>query len=173
MSDDRDPLDARLVAEGDLGTLFAAYYPVVLNRLRLRLRNDGDAYEVAQRVFERLCRELMGGKAYPVPFRVVVHKAADWTYKAFLAERHREQGDPLPDEIAGGPDGGIIEVEERAWMESLFRRLPDRERQVMTLVHLDGLTIEETARRLAIERNAVDQALHRARRRLRELMDDG
>jgi len=39
---------------------------------------------------------------------------------------------------------------------------------VLELRYLEGYDHEEIARRLGIERNAVDQALHRGHRRLRE-----
>jgi DNA-directed RNA polymerase specialized sigma24 family protein len=41
---------------------------------------------------------------------------------------------------------------------------------VAVLRWLRGLEIEDVARELGIERNAVDQALYRARRRLRGMM---
>jgi RNA polymerase sigma factor (sigma-70 family) len=172
MSADPDDIDARLVAEGDWDRLFAKYYPIVLNRARLQLRNDGDACEVAQRVSERIYREISNGKIYPVPFRVVVHQITNWMLKAFSKERSSHRADPLTEEIEGRPDTDIAGVEERDWLESLFAHLPKREREVMRLRYLEGYTIEEIARQLEISRNAVDQALHRARRRLAHLMGD-
>ena len=51
--------------------------------------------------------------------------------------------------------------------------LPPREREVMTLLIVHGLTIERIASRLGIERNAVDQALFRARKAIRESLNGG
>src|SRR5437764_921850 len=50
---DRDAEDDALLTSGRHAELLAAYYPVILERLRLRLTRD-EAYEVAHRVVERL-----------------------------------------------------------------------------------------------------------------------
>src|SRR3954463_15384271 len=83
MHDVRDAEDIRLLEVHDHAKLLATYYPVILERCRLRLA-DPDAYEVAHRVIERLLRELAAGKRYSVPFRVVVHKVIDWKLKEFF-----------------------------------------------------------------------------------------
>ena len=49
--------------------------------------------------------------------------------------------------------------------------LPERTRAVCEAVFVGGLTPEAAAAQLGMERNAVDQALHRGRKRLRELVD--
>ena len=43
----------------------------------------------------------------------------------------------------------------------------------MELRYLDGLEIEQIAERLGLTRNAVDQALHRGHKKLREDLADG
>ncbi|HSJ93783.1 MAG TPA: hypothetical protein VK896_07085 [Gaiellaceae bacterium] len=58
MHDARDAENIRLLAAADHATLLATYYPVVLERCRLRLP-DPDAWEVAQRVALRLLGELV------------------------------------------------------------------------------------------------------------------
>ncbi|MBA2535933.1 MAG: hypothetical protein H0V20_00675, partial [Actinobacteria bacterium] len=80
MHDARDVEDTRLLEAKRHAELLATYYPVVVDRCRLVLP-DSDAYEVAHNVAERLLRELVAGKTYGVPFRVVVHKVIDWKIK--------------------------------------------------------------------------------------------
>ena len=46
--------------------------------------------------------------------------------------------------------------------------LPQRQREVLELVYLEGLGPEQVAARLGVKRNAVDQALHNGHRRLAE-----
>jgi len=46
--------------------------------------------------------------------------------------------------------------------------LPAREREVWSLHCLDGLVPEQIAEQLGIERNNVDQILHRGRKKLQE-----
>jgi RNA polymerase sigma factor (sigma-70 family) len=63
------------------------------------------------------------------------------------------------------PDPGGVDRLARA-----FAELPERARQVGALRYLRGWEIEEIAAELDIDRNAVDQALHRARRALCEML---
>jgi RNA polymerase sigma factor (sigma-70 family) len=162
---DHDAEDDRLLAHGRHADLLAAYYPVIRARLRTRLPGD-DADEVAHRVIDRLIGELRRGRTYSVPFRVVVHKVTGWKLAEHYAER---KNDPFPeepdlaDETAGDPS-------ERIALKQMLADLPPRAREVLELRYLDGLEIVQIAERLGMTRNAVDQALFRGRRRLKELL---
>ena len=63
------------------------------------------------------------------------------------------------------PYGPLVEDEALEW---LFGGLPEGARRVLDLRYRQGLEIAEIAERLGLERNAVDQALHRGHERLRE-----
>jgi RNA polymerase sigma factor (sigma-70 family) len=162
---DRDAEDDALLTAGRHAELLAAYYPVIVARLRLRLRED-DAYEVAHRVVERLLGEANRGVRYRVPYRVVVHSIVGWK----LREHFGEQGpDPLLVDPEA-PDDPLARAAERVGLEQILSGLPAREREVLALRYLDGREIVEFAAALGMTRNAVDQALFRGRRRLRELL---
>ena len=164
MHDARDPEDSRLLEANEHARLLATYYPVVVERCRVRLP-DPDAYEVAHRVVERLLRELAAGKRYGVPYRVVVHMVTEWKLKEFFtrgrAELELDEGD------AEAPNP-FEEFEQTHDLGAMFADLPERARQVLHLRYIEGLEIDEIAVRLGIERNAVDQALHRGHRTLRD-----
>jgi RNA polymerase sigma factor (sigma-70 family) len=165
MADARDAEDSRLLGEGDHAALLATYYPVVVERLRLRLP-DGDAHEVAHNVMERLLSELAKGKRYPVPFRVVVHMVTGWKLKEFQTRGRTEL--PLEDWDPESCEDPFAEFEQGHDLELLFAGLPERAREVLRLRYLEGLEIDDIAARLGLDRNAVDQALHRGHRKLRE-----
>ena len=59
--------------------------------------------------------------------------------------------------------------EEAFDLERVFEELPDGDREACRLRYLEGLEIDEIAGRLGKTRNAVDQSLHRAHKRLKEL----
>jgi RNA polymerase sigma factor (sigma-70 family) len=162
---DRDAEDDELLDAGRHAELLAAYYPVILERLRLRLPRD-EAYEVGHRVVERLLRELDRGRRYTVPYRVVVHNVVTWTLRGHFGGRTH---DPLPPDLPGGEDAAAG-VDERVGLQQMLAALPGREREVLEMRYLDGREIEDIAADLGITRNAVDQALFRGRRRLRELL---
>jgi RNA polymerase sigma factor (sigma-70 family) len=160
----RDREDARLLQEGQHARLVATYLPVVRARIVARRYPTHDAEELVSRVMERLWRELHAGRIYPVPYRVVVHQVVSWT----CADFHRGEDLPLEDWDAPTDDEALRRAEERMSLTQMFSGLPPRERELAELVYGDGWAIEDAAERLGITRNAADQALWRARRRLRE-----
>jgi len=169
MADARDAEDALLLQAGDHGGLVGAWYPVVLQRCLVRAGAAG--WDVAHDVVERLLAELRRGKRYPVPYRVVVHMVTSWTLKEHFQGRRTDL--PLPEGWDPADAADDLAGFERAFdLERLFEELPDGDRAVCRLRYLDGLEIEEIAARLRKTRNAVDQALHRAHGRLRELARD-
>jgi RNA polymerase sigma factor (sigma-70 family) len=146
--------------------LLARWYPVVRTRCRLSVW-DGAADDVAQNVMERLLRELRRGKTYAVPYRVVVHNVVRWKIKEHFEGRSYEA--ELDEALAGGDP--FEELEGEDLVRSFVARLPERQREVAELRLLERLEIPEIAARLGIERNAVDQAWHNAKAKLRALLD--
>lgn len=169
MSHARDAEDARLLASGEYARLLAVYDPVIVQRCVAALKGSPDAEDVAQDVKLRLYREVSGGKTYPVPFRVVVHKVIDWTVREYFTGRPTHL--PLPE---GWEPSGEDDSLGPLYVEQLIADLPPRDREVCSLYLVEGLSPAQIADRLGIARNAVDQALHRARVKLREaLVADG
>jgi RNA polymerase sigma factor (sigma-70 family) len=162
---DRDAEDHALLEAANHAELLAAYYPVILERLRLRLPRE-DVYEVGHAVIDRLLRELTSGRSYSVPFRVVVHMVVKWK----LAEHFGRASHAELVEEPEATDDPRARMEERIALQQILRELPDREREVLEMRYLDGCEIIDIAARLGITRNAVDQALFRGRQRLRELL---
>jgi RNA polymerase sigma factor (sigma-70 family) len=168
MHDARDEEDRRLLGAGDHAALVRSYYETIIQRCNVRCRTRDDALECAQSVVVRLLSELKRGKRYPVPFRVVVHKVIEWTTKGFY-ERGRAILVELEEDILG--DGNPFDdVETQYDLERALEALPEGDREVARLRLLEGLEIEEIAERLGKTRNAVDQSLHRSRKKLQELL---
>jgi RNA polymerase sigma factor (sigma-70 family) len=166
MHDARDAEDKRLLEAGEHTQLLENYVYLVQEWVSLRVRHRGAADEIVQRVFLRLARELARGRTYSVPFRVVVWKVVNWTVRGF--EWSPKQEAELPDNLdVLAPD----ELEEWAAehdLRVLIADLPDRDREVLDLVYREGLSPEQVGERLGITRNAVDQAVWRGHRRVRE-----
>ncbi len=168
MHDARDAEDNRLLEAKEHTQLLENYVYLVQEWVSLRVRDRAAAEEVVQRVFLRLASELAAGKTYRVPFRVVVWSIVNWTSRGY--EWTPKEAATLPDdweEIA--PD------QFEAWegeqdFATLIADLPDRDREVLDLLHREGLSPAQAAERLGIERNAVDQAAYRGHRRVAELL---
>ena len=166
MRDARDAEDALLLQNGDHAALIAAYHEIVVQRCRIAVRSEG-GYDVAQNVFERLLKELARGKLYRVPYRVVVHKVVDWTIKDHFQGAPTDVPLPKGWDLADEADP-YRPLEDDEALEDLFADLPEGARRVLDLRYQEGLEIDEIAERLGMERNAIDQALHRGHAKLRE-----
>jgi RNA polymerase sigma factor (sigma-70 family) len=172
MLDGRDAEDTRLLEEGDLAGLLAKYGPVVLGRCLAKLRGNSDAEDVAQNVMLRLVAEFERGKRYgDTPYRVVVHKVVEWTVKDYFEGRRIDA--ELPDDWDAGERDFSEEVVSRYYVAGLLEPLPERDREVMMRFYLLAQDPKQIADDLEIERNAVDQALFRARKRVREAAASG
>ncbi len=172
MSDELDAADAKLLAEGEYAVLLAKYEPIIIGRCVARLRGHADADDVAQDVKLRLWAELRVGKQYPVPFRVVVHQVIGWTLGDYFGGRPTDV--PLPEGWdEGDPTDALGELLDRDAVGAMLDSLEGRTREVMQLRYLERLEIDQIAIRLGMERNAVDQALHRGHRNLRETVSRG
>jgi RNA polymerase sigma factor (sigma-70 family) len=170
MTDARDAEDAYLLQIGDQAALIAAWYPVVVQRCLVRAGVAG--WDVAHDVVERLLGELQRGKTYRVPYRVVVHMVIGWTLKEHFQGLPTDV--PLPDGWDHADAADDFAAFEQAFdLERLFAELPVGDQAVCRLRYLEGLEIEQIASRLGKERNAIDQSLYRAHKRLRELAGAG
>ena len=71
-----------------------------------------------------------------------------------------------------GPADRALRAEEVARLEAAIDRLPDEQREAITLVHLAGLPHADVAERLDKTDGALRQLLYRAKARLAVLLDD-
>lgn len=167
MRDARDAEDALLLEAGDHARLIAAYYDVVVQRSLVRVPGPA-GWDVAHAAVERLLTELQRGRRYTVPYRVVVHNVVTWTIKEHFQGKPLET--PLPaDWDPSTLDSGFAKID----LADLFEQLPPAQREACHLYFLEGLDPLTIAERLGKERNAVDQALHNGKKRLKELVGAG
>ncbi len=165
MHDARDAEDIRLLEAKRHADLLAAYWDVIVDRLRLRLP-DREAHEVASDVADRLLSELARGRTYSVPFRVVVHKVIEWKLKEHFT---RGGAAHLPEEWDAEAPDAFAEWEAEYDFTAWIAPLSERQREALRLRYRAGLEVAEIARRLGIEPNACDQLLWRAREKLKTL----
>jgi RNA polymerase sigma-70 factor (ECF subfamily) len=78
---------------------------------------------------------------------------------------------PIPSEPAA-EDDALAGTTVRLTVEQALARLADTDRRVLRLRYADDLTQAEVARRLGLPEGTVKVRLHRARGRLRALLED-
>jgi RNA polymerase sigma-70 factor (ECF subfamily) len=74
--------------------------------------------------------------------------------------------------VQSSPSQRIVRQEEVLRLAEVIARLPDDQREVIVLHHLEGLTLSHLAEHLQRSESAVAGLLHRGLKKLRELMTE-
>ncbi len=143
-----------------------------LHALRLTGRPD-TASEVCQEAWLAIIRNLRQLRD-PAAFRswaygIVTRKAADWVRdrqrQRALAERA-----VIKEELDAIDAGNADHEQEIAVLRIALRRMPEKHRLVLTLFYLEGMSIVEIAKVLAISAGTVKSRLFHARELLKKLV---
>lgn len=185
MSETTDVSDA-LVARAMMGDRVAVGHvltiirPLVVRYCRARLgreRSFATADDVAQEVCLAVLTALPGYRVQGRPFLAFVYGIA--SHKVIDAHRAatRNRSEPVadvPDAAAAtdGPEQRALRVELSVEMGRMLDLLPDKQREILVLRVVVGLSAEETAEAVGSTPGAVRVAQHRALARLRRSMPE-
>ena len=166
-----DERDSRLIDEGRFAELLAAYYPVIVARLRMRAP-AGAVYDIAHETCLRLLSELTRGRRYAHPFRVIVHQVTIYCSGDYFVATRDRPDTPLPPDAPvwtseGEPDGAMDAVVQDDWLNVQLRSLTEHDRRIALMYFGQEMPITQIADTVGLSRNAVDQALFRARQHLK------
>jgi RNA polymerase sigma-70 factor, ECF subfamily len=143
--------------------------------LAFRLVNDrSDAEDVAQEAYLRMFRGL-GGFRKEAAFETWMHRIVVNCAMTHLRRRGRF-GDLLRDEERADqpvPDRAQELTVDRDELSRGLAALPEGQRVALLLKDVYGLSVREIATELGIEEGAVKVRVHRARRKLKELLENG
>lgn len=180
---------ARAAAAGD-GEAFAALYERYARRaynLALRLGDsEADAADAVQEAFLSVMRRLpeMGDREIAFgPYLLTATRNA--TYDLIRRHQRSRPSDSIPESAvpvgagAGGlgldpgdpeedPDRGVLLAAQREEIQEANARLPERQREALALRELEGLSYDEIAVAMEMNRNSVAQLISRARINLRD-----
>jgi RNA polymerase sigma-70 factor (ECF subfamily) len=187
MSDTTDVPDELVAAAmgGDrqaVGRVLTIIRPLVVRYCRARLgapdRSSATAGDVAQEVCLAVLTALPGYRVQGKPFLAFVYGIA--AHKVIDAHRAsaRNRSEPVADipdamEVGDGPEQRALRLELSGEMGRLLDQLPDKQREILVLRVVVGLSAEETAEAVGSTPGAVRVAQHRALARLRKNMPEG
>lgn len=141
--------------------------------LAFRLTGDRtEAEDVAQEAYLRMFRGLAGFRE-EARFETWMHRIVTNCAISMLKRRGRF-GDVLAEEPEDlpVPDSTAEVLVERDSLSRALAVLPEGQRVVLLLKDVYGLSCREIGEEVGIEEGAVKVRLHRARKRLRELLDE-
>lgn len=177
LAQDQPAFVARLM-QGDQGAadcLDAAYRSRLSRVVRTYLRNEEDVAEAVQDTFLQALRGLPRFRG-DSGLSTWLHRIAVNRALMTLRRRRRRPEASLTDAPEDAADlvwSGLssearaIDAQARAHLHAAIEALPARYREVVGLVHGEGLSIAESAERLRVSRIAVKIRALRARRALK------
>ena len=153
--------------------------PLVLRYCRARVggqeKTFASADDVAQEVCLAVLTALPSYRDQGRPFLSFVDGIA--SHKVADAHRNaaRNRADLVPElpetpELTEGPEAQVLQNEVTGRMAKLLHNLPERQREVLILRVVVGMSAEETAEAVGSTPGAVRVAQHRALSRLRNLL---
>ncbi|WNV91818.1 sigma-70 family RNA polymerase sigma factor [Umezawaea sp. Da 62-37] len=157
--------------------LLEAVRPVVVRYCRARVgrheRTFGSADDVAQDICLAVLTALptfrdQGRPFLAFVFGIAAHKVAD-AHRA-SAKNRVEPMSEVPDfeEVAAGPEERAMLDDLSTRMGGLLRTLPDRQREILVLRVVLGLSADEAAEAIGSTPGAIRVAQHRALTQLRK-----
>jgi RNA polymerase sigma-70 factor (ECF subfamily) len=163
--------------EGDAAAfeqLFRDHHVRVYNLVHYMLGDRAEAEDVTQRAFVKAWEELprlRDVQAFPAWLnRIAANLARDVARSP--AARMASADDPEPlmeraDDASVAPDEGLLAGERDAHVHRAVQSLPDHQREVVVMYHLEGLPVQEVAEKLGVAQGTVLSRLARAREALR------
>jgi RNA polymerase sigma-70 factor (ECF subfamily) len=168
---------AALAREAEaIGTLFVWIHPAIVRYCRARIGRTGAAYSSADDVAQEVCLAVLGAlprynddpqSFLPFVYGIAAHKVADHYRKA-----GRDKSEPsaeVPDgiDLEGTPEQQTMRADTRNRLGKLLSTLNPRQRDILVLRLVVGLSAQETAVAIGLTATAVRVAQHRALAKLR------
>ncbi|HEV7452118.1 MAG TPA: sigma-70 family RNA polymerase sigma factor [Pseudonocardiaceae bacterium] len=153
--------------------------PLVLRYCRARVGSQEKTFASADDVAQEVCLAVLtalpsyrdqGRPFLAFVYGIAAHKVADAHRSA--ARNRTEPVPEVPDspEPTDGPEQQAMQVELAEQMNKLLDMLPDKQREILVLRVVVGLSAEETAEAVGSTPGAVRVAQHRALGRLRNVL---
>jgi RNA polymerase sigma-70 factor (ECF subfamily) len=155
--------------EGAFGALYDAFAPRIYRFFRYRV-SDATAEDLTQKVFLKMIEQLPNYESRGVPFGAWVFRVAR---NAWIDEhRTSHQVEPLDALTAGslvpdGPEERAVRASEWETIRRAVCRLPDDQREVVSLRFFAGLSPREIAAQMDCSEGSVRTTQHRALQALR------
>jgi RNA polymerase sigma factor (sigma-70 family) len=147
-----------------------AAYPVLAKAAQVLLEERADAEDAVQEALLRACRAYgefrWNSSATTWMYTILTRVAADFRRRRGT-EALGETGASIPAQEPG-PEAEAELRDESDRLLARLRTLPHRQREIVTLFYLEGLSYQGTAEALGISVGTVKSALSRARAALRE-----
>src|SRR5438094_3498359 len=166
------PILARQRPDRSLERLYKKHAGDVYRYALVVLRNEADAEDVTQTTFMNAYRAFANGEKPRTPQNWLIAIAHNVCRQRFRQAQRRPNEIALNEELAEAP----LEEEERVSAEDIRRALGHlafNQRAALVMRELEGRSYQEIAEILGLSVSAVETLIFRARRALREQLEEG
>ncbi|GAB4501027.1 MAG: hypothetical protein Fur0035_05680 [Anaerolineales bacterium] len=153
-------LDARIV-----GAIYDRYFPEVFRFVRYRLNDETLAEDIASDTFVRLLEATQRGRGPDSNLRAWLLSTASHIITDHLRKSYRRPTEALSDEqpdLLENPSSAVEQNERGARLKTALKTLTEEQQNVIALRFGQGYSLEETARVLKKNINAIKQLQFRA-----------
>lgn len=171
---EQDRIAVQAALAGDqlaFGDLVTRYQSAVYNMAYRMLGDPTEAEDAAQEVFVRAWNQL---RTFQLDRRFSTWLLSIASHHCIDLLRRRKPSAPLDDVALYAqsdepePDELVLRDEQRAFVQSMLQKLPEKYRSVTVLRYYNDLSYDEIAQMTGLSESAVKTQLHRARRMLAE-----
>ncbi len=166
---ENEDLDAlmRRSQQGDkqaYNTLLRSIMPILRGFVIRRLGPGADVEDVVQNILLSIHR---AGHTYDTdrPFKIWMFAIARHRLNDHLRHIYKRNVPEVPfDDLANEIQGHDVtaERERSEYLKTMLDRLPDRQRQIVTMMKVEGYSVHDVAARMNMSVSAVKVAAHRA-----------
>ena len=141
----------------------------LLRRMVLRYVPAADSEDIVQEILISIhkARHTYDGNRPIKPWLIAIarFRITDYLRRYYATGRNRTVDiDAFTETLA---DDVTESLETHESIEKILADVPDRERQILTLMHVEGYTAKQVGEQLQMKESAVKVAAHRAIKRLR------
>ena len=154
--------------------LYRDHHVRVYNLVYHVLGDRADAEDVTQRAFVKAWEELprlRDAGAFPSWLnRIAVNLARDVIRSPAARATSRDDPEPVLERaegVSGAPANGVLAQERDAEVQRAIGSLPEHQREVVVMHHLEGMPVQEVAEQLGLALGTVLSRLARGRETLR------
>jgi RNA polymerase sigma-70 factor (ECF subfamily) len=159
--------------EAQFEELLQGYLKKVLRLVYLIVKDRNLAEDITQEVFLKAYKNMASFRGesslqtwiYRIAVNEAKKQARSWSFRHLFFRAEVDMG------VVEGTESTILQNDLRVRFAGLVMSLPARYRQVIILHYYEDLSVEEMAEVLGTSTGAVHTKLHRARKKLKELLD--
>lgn len=182
--DDSDLIRLCLAGQqGAFDALVSRHYRGIYNMIYRMLGNSEDAADVTQEAFLRAYTRLDTfelGRSFPAWLKTIasnlsidhLRKRKTQAGSAVSLEERLEAGVQHEDERAAAPDEQVVMADDSRRVLAAVHQLPEKQRAVLVLRHIEGMKLEEIAETLRMPLGTVKTMLFRGRAAVREMVGE-